>query len=322
MDILGAYEYAKKFLSTTEQAKQMLDLYKRNKLLPAEYYLFNCFEKSALARDAYIGVVESKRIWEKANANGLPMTELVEDKLRLEIFLRKHGVNTVESVAVDLDSIQGWSSLPYPLISKPRFGYGGKGVHRLLDFHDMLRHNHAATNESTVFQKFVKIHPKLRALYSKSTDLAPLATIRMLTVRDRGQVKLVGAVFKMPVGRAVADNMSDPDNYMTAIDIDTGRFLSTYRSPFAYTAGKYELVMPYSYLPGIEEYIRGKTIPFWHEAVATTLYTHSLLPDNHLLGTDVAITEEGPLVVETNCYPGLTMLQIAYRKGLRHALRV
>ena len=60
---------------------------------------------------------------------------------------------------------------------------------------------------------------------------------------------------------------------------------------------------------------KGSPVPFYKEAVALVLKAHRLFPTIKTIGWDVAVTPEGPLLVEGNHDGGLEMLQIVHHKG-------
>jgi len=63
--------------------------------------------------------------------------------------------------------------------------------------------------------------------------------------------------------------------------------------------------------------IAGRTLPHWEEAAALVTGAHgTAFADYVLIGWDVAITADGPLLIEGNGKPGVLMPQRAARRGL------
>lgn len=93
------------------------------------------------------------------------------------------------------------------------------------------------------------------------------------------------------------------------IDIATG--ITTFA-----TAHKTE---PIRYLPGTKKKLHGIKIPFWNKVLTTAVRAASAA-ELVYCGVDLFVHEEkGPMVVELNAYPGLS-IQIANNAGLRRRL--
>jgi glutathione synthase/RimK-type ligase-like ATP-grasp enzyme len=67
-------------------------------------------------------------------------------------------------------------------------------------------------------------------------------------------------------------------------------------------------------------------IPFIKESVKLCINAHRLLYFNFIIGWDVAITDEGPMIVEANEKPGLNIAQCIDgglgEKIIKHALQI
>ncbi len=63
--------------------------------------------------------------------------------------------------------------------------------------------------------------------------------------------------------------------------------------------------------------IAGRVLPNWHDAVALARRAHrEAFPEYTLVGWDVALTADGPIILEGNGKPCLIVAQRAPRKGL------
>ena len=54
--------------------------------------------------------------------------------------------------------------------------------------------------------------------------------------------------------------------------------------------------------------IAGHTLPLWEEAVAVTLRAHDAEPVSPAIGWDVALTPEGPVLLEANFISGADIM--------------
>lgn len=75
--------------------------------------------------------------------------------------------------------------------------------------------------------------------------------------------------------------------------------------------------------PGTGETIKGFKIPFFAEALALVADAYEKKKFEGYLGWDIAVTEEGPAVVEVNTVPGVILFQLPYiaeKKGMKHVM--
>lgn len=201
------------------------------------------------------------------------------------------------------------------LISKPAVGSRGEGV-RLWRaqgagcYHgaggtldgESLRQQLADSSggKEWLLQPALANHPQIADLTP-----GPLVGVRIMTARDpRGACEAFAAILKMPVGRQVLNN----HGIGSAIDLENG------------SLGK---AFPYRPLhPGFDRHpntgarIVGRHLPEWKKLVRLVLAAHALFPGTRLLGWDVALTPEGPVLLETNAGWDVTMPQIALRQPL------
>jgi len=59
-------------------------------------------------------------------------------------------------------------------------------------------------------------------------------------------------------------------------------------------------------------------IPHWDEVLRMTAEAHRVLPKFGVIGWDIAITPEGPLIIECNANPHHMLYQLATGKGIHN----
>jgi hypothetical protein len=208
---------------------------------------------------------------------------------------------------------------PADLFSKPSNLQGGKGAERwtLTGSNEWVSSSSGARcSETALFDHLAEQSLQLgrpillqRRLsnHRALAQLVPnaLCTVRMVTTRAlESPAQLVIAAYRMPIGDAVADNF-DGGGIAAPVDLTTGRLGCAMR--------KYPLVAgPYEVHPTSGARIEGLELPFWSEAVSLVARAHDaatpgLLP---VLGWDVALTDEGPLLLEGNDLPCSTLAQL------------
>jgi hypothetical protein len=62
--------------------------------------------------------------------------------------------------------------------------------------------------------------------------------------------------------------------------------------------------------------ITGRVLPLWDEVLALAAQAHRAFADRTVIGWDIAITADGPVLIEGNSGPDVDLLQRPMRRGL------
>jgi hypothetical protein len=154
-----------------------------------------------------------------------------------------------------------------------------------------------------MIQKELKNHD----LMERFTNGA-LCTVRIVTARAvGGKPQVIIAVLRMPVGNSSVDNFS-AGGLASPIDLETGRLgRAVYKDPRKPDADAH---------PDSGERIAGETLPFWDAMLALCLKAHCCFPNVATVGWDVAVTTDGPKLIEANPSWGVDVVQMAHGKPL------
>lgn len=161
------------------------------------------------------------------------------------------------------------------------------------------------------------VQPKLsnHRLIRNITRAKGLSTIRVVTVRKGGYIEVIGAALRIIVGDSEVDNFSHgaSGNLVAGVDVDSGRLVTAIGSK----SREWPHMIDVSAHPHSGEPILGLQLPCWPEAIALAKQAHTSIDDLYTVGWDIAITENGPLIVEANWRYDIDILQVAYKKGYR-----
>ncbi|KON82162.2 hypothetical protein PA01_11690 [Azoarcus sp. PA01] len=165
-----------------------------------------------------------------------------------------------------------------------------------------------------IVQPLVRSHAQLHRIMSSHA----LGTIRAVTFIENGIVALPYAVLRIPVGKNRADNFSHgaSGNLVAPITMETG-IVGVARGS---KRKDWPEMMDVDVHPDTQNRISGFALPFWSELKKLIVAAHKSLPNLATLGWDVAITDSGPLIVETNPTYDVDLLQVALRRGLKSEL--
>lgn len=151
------------------------------------------------------------------------------------------------------------------------------------DLYDYLTEKGFCTIEENITQ-----HPAMSKLYSNAVN-----SMRIITVLDAQKVAhCVYIVQKMGLGGSVIDN----NCLFTPVDIETGKI------KFPAHSGDTTKGIIYEEHPDTHVKLQGYQLPFVKEAVEMCLKAATVVPEIRYVGWDVAITPNGPAIIEGNTY--------------------
>lgn len=312
--------------SVTRQARDQLSMAWRFGCLPPSYYMFELFDAQRLARaEDYLHRFELKggiyrlmksvtetqtlpnmgdknEFTERCRANDLPVPET--------LLTHKAG-----------DPFET-SELPHcDLFIKTQRGSGGTGAEAwlygpderyrsLLDDECIgqseLLKRIKARDQDVVIQTRLLNHDAIRDLSNGA-----LTTVRVLTLLDEtGTYEATHAGLRMAIGANRLVDNSHAGGIIAAVDMKSGRLSS------ATDIGLRPTIGWCAHHPDTGAVIEGRILPYWPETVALACRAHAVFAPRVIVGWDIAITPNGPVLIEGNGAPGIDLLQRAYREPL------
>lgn len=209
-------------------------------------------------------------------------------------------------------------------IAKPQDGMYGRGISLLEVRGGQLlatRGAHARpysmardASEGTLIERAIDQHPFWAALCPTSVN-----TIRVLTLWTPGEDEpfVARAIQRMGAAATAPTDNWDGGGVAAVIDPATGRLGFGRVNPFRTKAED----RPYTHHPDSGARIEGIVLPFWNNIVDTVLAATRRLPLARYVGWDVAVDENGNVViVEGNHNTGVRLLQ--FESGLLTDARV
>lgn len=267
---------------------------------------------AAAEMDGYVRRFEDAALNKRINPLGWTSDCALADKARFYGRCRDAGLPHPETVAVVEAGRLTLEADPAgrELVAKPADGEGGDGLVMLgafVDAQDLAVRLPAAlrgAQGAMVVQPRIGTHPALRDL-----ALAAMPTVRVVTLLDEvGAPEVVSATFRFASDPAArVDNMK-AGGLIAAVDLEAGTLGVACRG---YGGGDHR-VHPVTGAP-----IAGGALPDWGAVKALCVRAHAeAFGDYALVGWDVAMTPDGPLLIEGNGKPGVLMPQRAARRGL------
>ncbi len=300
------------------------------------YYVFGFESKSRAEQDEYMSWIEADRIREGINAilvnspHPIHYKILSFDKFVANNYLNYLGITCATNAALICNGQVVWeegrtvkldtlfeSDLGVMFV-KPATGMGGGGIVKA-DFPNKKLYTNDAVHpietlkqivekDVWVLQKEVVQHPELNRINPHAVNC-----LRINTVLENHRPVFISSFMKIAAGSAVVDNW-DKGSMLVGVDHPAGTLKAEgyYKLKFI----NQEVVDRH---PDTGVVFKGFQLPFYQETVDMCLRAHEYHYGTFMLGWDVAITPEGPVIIEVNCEPTLHAQQMIFG-GMRKKL--
>jgi hypothetical protein len=238
---------------------------------------------------------------------------LLRDKFIFEAFCKRMGINTPTNIGLfnsksifllkekkffDIDMISGFAMDAF---CKKNVPYGG-GMHsnilKLKIQNGIISLNNKVVtiqefkkligNENWIIQERIKNqNPEFAVFHPQSIN-----TVRIITVKKGNDINVIGSFLRMGVNGSYTDNSSS-GGIACGIHLENG-------SLEKYGMFKPEFGTKCARHPNTGVIFEGYKIPKWREIVEYVKRAHSLFYGLHSIGWDVAVTDDGVMIVEGN----------------------
>lgn len=185
------------------------------------------------------------------------------------------------------------------IIVKPIDGEGGNGVEKITITDDYKGlYDKLIQNNQRLIEEVIVQHKEMNKIYAKSVN-----TLRMFTFVKDGKSYFLQGILKFGNGGSV-DNFSSGGMY-TFVN-DDGIVIA----PAIDKEDNYFEIHPLT-----KEKIVGFKVPMFKEAVELVKEAALVLPEVGYVGWDVAISENGPVIVEGNWFPGVFQIKPSFNES-------
>lgn len=335
-------DIAKRYgVSPFRQMREMAVLrFGPGKLASHEYYTTGAFrpDQTMDEKKQYVGHRGSYAINE--GCSPLKLTEIrafVRDKVAYTALLQQYGLPTTETQAVLTpnrffgrtatlrtgEDVKAFlrNDARYPLFAKPIEGRESVGSARIdaispdgrdlrlgngqsIDIDDFVDEIVRDYPEGFIFQTAIHQHDALTAITGPI-----IGTMRYITVWDGDWPRLLYAVWKIPSPRAMSDNYWQSGSMAGQLDRETGKLLRVRR-------GMAHQIEDLTHHPVSGVCFDGFTFPHWKKIERIACDAHAIFPEFGLVGWDMAVGPDGPVIVECNDNPYHNLYQITHDRGI------
>lgn len=313
---------------------EWLPYYRRPRRLRFDEYVYfglhdsDRYTKEEKAR--FVSEFENNQLW--LRANDVSWVAAAEDKWLMCSILEHHGLPTPKTLAIigrrnrdfgSLRTIHSSSDLcdvfaangDAPLFLKPVKGVASTGVRLLLHVsaEDVTTHDGSQMPTDLLFSEVVEGDDYLVQEVMTNHDViaklsSHLATVRCFNFVLDGEVQVASCLMKLCAPDNIADNFWRKGNMLAGIDTHSGAITHVIRgSGF----DREELDRN----PWSGAVFSGVELPHWHELRQLNKKCALMYPGLLFSSTDIAITNDGPVVIEVNNGGAVNLPQLLYQRG-------
>ncbi|TWU07362.1 hypothetical protein CA54_57680 [Symmachiella macrocystis] len=308
------------------------------KLQPNEYFMYKLYDDQRYGADVKKTFLGAQRHHELLAALDMPWPKIANDKPTLTALLRGHELPIPETQAMRHAARTFPGAKPlfsredvlrflrqeavYPLFTKPTAGACSLGVAniesydadadclltsdgRQVSVEDFADQAEQFAADGYLFQSRLTPHPQMADIVGNR-----ISTVRMFVLVDEQGPVLLRAAWKIPGAETVADNFWRAGNMLGGVDVETGNVTRVLMR----TA---EGTEPVEEHPVTGTKFDGLTFPEWDAMKDLVMRGAAAVPSCHLQGWDVALTDQGPVLIELEGDGGDSIMeQLCFDTGL------
>lgn len=254
-----------------------------------DYEIFAFYNLNAEQRKTFV-----TRMWSKKFIEYMNDPEYGDWLDKKDIFYEKYkeyiGREFINVKSASKEEVKKYISTREQIFGKVKDGECGHGCERLniKDYPDFDKlYDYIVTHFDTIEDVIVN-HPAIAKLYPNAVN-----SMRIITILDKQQVPhCIYIVQKMGLNGSIIDN----NCLFTPVDMNTGKI------KFPAHSGDTTKGIIYEEHPNTHIKLQGYQIPYVKEAVEMCLKAAKVVPQVRYVGWDVAITPNGPAIIEGNNY--------------------
>lgn len=271
-----------------------------------DYLNYELYNKTIKERKEYVSVKDQDKFYE------LVSPPLYKESFSIKSKFMKLFKDYVKRDFIDksnsINDLVKFLNSNEEIIVKPIDGLGGANVTKIrskniknidIFYNEMVKNNY-------LVEEVVKQHKSL-AEFSK----ASVNTIRIMTSNIESNPKVLFATLRVGNGTSTVDNFHQ-GGMASLVNTETGILT---------TDAVDKDLNRYKYHPLSKKAFKGFKIPYFEEAKELVLNASKVVPEIKVVGWDVAITPDGPVIIEGNRRAGFDIIQVVSHIGRKDIIR-
>lgn len=269
-----------------------------------DFWQCRCEQLSYTELCQIVPYIQQKTLWQTINSAA--SHELLCDKWKTFLHFReyyKRDIILVKDIAHDITVLNSFIKSHPQFIVKPQGMNCGKGIQIMnasvqKNIIDYLSQTYP---DGFVAEELIMQDEEFSQFHKQSVN-----TLRINTINYGSHVEVMWPCLRIGRSNNIVDN-AGAGGIFGGIDVSTGKVIAA-SDEFHHTFEKH---------PDSGKQIVGFKIPKFEEACEMVKHLATLIPDCHFVGWDLALTNNGWIMVEAN-YGPLLIYQIAIGKGIKN----
>lgn len=271
----------------------------------SDYLNYKFYQRTLKERRKYVTIKYAPKFYSKYSPKESATNLRIKPK-----FHEHYGKYTKRDYYIEeqgIEKLKEFVEKHSEFIMKPVDGLGGTGVQKdtiknyktVEELYNKLKENRMFIEEIVIQNKeWGKICPK------------SVNTIRAMTRIMNGKAELFYAAARIGNGKVIMDNFHQ-GGVGVSIDMEKGTLIGN-------AVSKDLEEMEVHTATGIK--FDGYKIPYWNEIKDMVCEAAEINKEVKVVGWDVAIAEDGPLLIEANRRPGFDLVQVLLDHGAKYML--
>jgi len=297
------------------------------------YYFKYLYRKNVVNYTDFVSTKEANRIKHKDVFHKEEHLSIISNKLSFSQYLEENNIPTPKLISHNFGKNFIWNGDVHivnskndlidffgkvfdqydkeSLFLKPIGLYGGIGcylINKKTLSKDISECADFLINNSCIHQEVIVQHSEINKIHPGCIN-----TVRMETFIDKkGEIHILSALMRFGIGKSIVDNAYSGGFYV-GIDLEKGclkKIGHQYMEFGGATLTRH---------PDNNFVFEGFIIPYCQEICSLVTKAVEFLPDRYI-GWDIAISEDGPVIIEANEYPSIFITDIAYGGYLKHPI--
>ena len=271
-----------------------------------EYFLYAFRSRSDYSRKDFVGVPRLFLFWRKLCDE--ETCKIYKNKyLTYQTYMKYYGREIVHiSSESDFSEFYAFVQRHNRFVVKPLSNYGGKGIHiAQVNNREEARavFDELCVAGEMVIEELVTQDPEMARFNPSSVN-----TVRFVTFYHKEKLTKICAVLRMGRNGSEVDNATYGGIYVP-LEIESG---------IAYTYAESYKGEKYAFHPDTSVQIIGTKIPKWRELNKLIEELVKVVPQQKMIGWDMALTSTGWIVIEANHDPACQ--DLVHDHGLREVM--
>lgn len=268
-----------------------------------DYMMYGFFDPK-VKRDTYLTRLRNKKLINYMNdyTDNEDLRDSIDNKNEFAKMFKKYFKREIiDGRVATYEEFEKFINDKDACFAKPEFGDSGRGVEKLYkkDF-DTIKgmYDYIMSKGNCIIEECIVQHEEMSRLYPDAVNC-----MRVVTDLLDDEVYVAYVVLKCGSGGGYCDN-SGQGGLISAVDKETG---------IAEGIATDDLIQHhYEKHPDTGVKFDGFKIPLYEDAINMCKDAAKVVPEIRHIGWDVAISNDGPLLIEGNNYPGTDLCQLYY----------